>query len=70
MNITLEIDGMHCATCVNAIEKKLNALDEVQSATVNLVTETAYIECKDGTPTDILISAVKQAGYTAYLAEE
>lgn len=70
MEITLEIDGMHCATCANAIEKNLNALDAVQKATVNLVTENAYIECTDGTPVDTLISAVAKAGYTAYPAEE
>ncbi|MBZ9571082.1 heavy metal translocating P-type ATPase [Methanobrevibacter sp. TMH8] len=41
--VTLKIAGMHCANCVLNIEKALNALDGVYSATVNLSSEKALV---------------------------
>ena len=35
---TLRIEGMHCASCVAAVEKALSGLDGVTEATVNLAT--------------------------------
>jgi Cu+-exporting ATPase len=42
--ITIKITGMHCATCVQTIEKALNAKDGVYKASVNLALETATVE--------------------------
>src|ERR1041385_858930 len=44
--IVLPIQGMSCASCVDRIQTKLNGLDGVISASVNLATESATIEYK------------------------
>jgi len=41
---TYSVKGMHCASCVAIITKKLSALDGVSKVEVNLATETARIE--------------------------
>ncbi len=41
---TLEVEGMHCASCVNAVEKALERLPGVIDASVNLATERATVE--------------------------
>jgi len=61
---TLRIEGMHCASCVAAVEKSLKTLDGVQIATVNLATETAAVEFEDGRLNrDDFKKAVENAGY-------
>jgi Cu+-exporting ATPase len=42
--IALKISGMHCATCVQTIEKALNGKEGVYKASVNLALETATVE--------------------------
>ncbi|MCX8009579.1 MAG: cation transporter, partial [Ignavibacteria bacterium] len=42
--INLSIEGMTCASCVLRIEKALKKIDGVESASVNLATETASIK--------------------------
>ncbi|HHE32480.1 MAG TPA: cadmium-translocating P-type ATPase [Chlorobaculum parvum] len=41
---TYSVKGMHCASCVAIITKKLSALEAIAKADVNLATETARIE--------------------------
>ena len=62
----LEISGMHCAGCVNSVEKALSAVEGVQSVNVSLPVEKAYVnwESMDGSVSD-LIQAVESAGYSA-----
>ncbi len=56
---------MHCASCVSAVEKTLNRLDGVESASVNLATETATVSYEDHQVTDEnLKEAIEQAGYS------
>jgi Cu+-exporting ATPase len=40
---TLQVGGMHCATCVKIVERTLKSLDGVYNAVVNLGTEKAYV---------------------------
>ena len=42
--IRLAIEGMRCASCAAAVERRLNRLDGVE-ATVNLATEQATVRC-------------------------
>ena len=42
--VSLDIGGMTCANCSARIEKKLNKLDGIMDATVNLATEKATIK--------------------------
>jgi Cu+-exporting ATPase len=39
-----KIEGMHCASCAQTIEKSLKKNDNVKSATVNFATKKAYVE--------------------------
>ena len=56
---------MHCASCVASVEKALAGISGVQSATVNLATETAQVVFDPVSVTqDDFIKAVSNAGYT------
>src|SRR5512136_2655374 len=41
---TLQIIGMHCASCAATIEESLNKVEGVSKAAVNFGTEKAYVE--------------------------
>jgi Cu+-exporting ATPase len=61
---TLNIEGMHCASCVLAVEKSLNKLEGVEQASVNLATESAAISYdEEKISYDNLRHAVEEAGY-------
>jgi Cu+-exporting ATPase len=63
--VSLELEGMTCASCAARIEKQLNALDGVQ-ASVNLATEKAAVRYDgDRISVDDLVRAVDAAGYGA-----
>jgi len=66
--VTLEIEGMTCASCVGRVEKALNAGDGVLQASVNLATETATVTYVAGAITAAEIAAIStDAGYAAKL---
>ncbi len=46
--VTLDIEGMTCAACATRIEKGLNRMEGVTSAAVNLATNSAVVEYKEG----------------------
>ena len=62
---TLEIEGMHCASCVARVEKALAEVPGVQSASVNLATERAEVVAAPGVAVTALEEAVRGAGYAA-----
>ena len=41
--VSLDVEGMTCASCVNRIERYLNKVDGVADASVNLATERAKV---------------------------
>ena len=47
--VILKIEGMSCSGCSNGLEKYLNKQEDIESASVNLVMETATITCKNTT---------------------
>ncbi|NBC30939.1 MAG: HAD-IC family P-type ATPase, partial [Spirochaetes bacterium] len=60
----LQIEGMHCASCVAAVEKSLKGVPGVESASVNLATESATVKYSgDAVQVDDLAAAVDKAGY-------
>ncbi|MCS7272838.1 MAG: cation-translocating P-type ATPase [Fimbriimonadales bacterium] len=63
----LKVKGMTCAACVRRVERALQQVPGVQSATVNLATETAEVEVLQPVPAEALVAAVRQAGYEAEL---
>jgi len=66
---TLSIEGMTCSSCVNTVEKALNAVEGV-SATINFATETAHILAPADIDTKELIKTVEKAGYKAALLQD
>ena len=64
--VSLDIEGMTCASCAARIEKRLNKLDGV-TATVNYATEQAAVTYDDTVAAEDLIARVEEAGYTAHL---
>jgi Cu+-exporting ATPase len=70
-SVTLGIIGMTCASCSTVVEKTLNKVTGVQTASVNLANETAAITFDPAVVgLDALIGAVKGAGYDAVLRVE
>ncbi len=65
--ITLVIGGMTCASCAGRVEKALGKVIGVESASVNLATETASVKVLRGVSPASLIAAVEHSGYTATL---
>ena len=68
--LTLDIGGMTCASCVRRVEKALAKVDGVEQASVNLATERATVVADPATAVDGLVTAVTKAGYTATPRED
>lgn len=67
---TLNLYGMHCASCVNQVEEALAKLPGVVTARVNLATESAQVEAiESAVSAHQLLQAVTQVGYQAELRE-
>jgi len=63
-NANIKISGMGCASCALKIEKSLNELDGVESASVNLGTEEATVNYDpDKLRITDLTGTVEEAGY-------
>jgi len=60
----LQIGGMSCASCVGRVEKALNKVPGVLSASVNLATERATVRVLSNVPVAVLQQAVERAGCT------
>lgn len=66
----IRISGMSCASCVGRVEKSIYKMTGVVNASVNLATESAYVQVLQGRVTmSDLVSAVAESGYTATAAE-
>ena len=64
----LRIEGMTCASCVARVERALQAVPGVLSASVNLATEQAHVErIKGAAGAAALMAAVAKAGYAAHV---
>lgn len=61
----LSLTGMHCTACAGVIEKQLKNVKGVNDANVNFAAEKVYITHDDIATTDMLVNAVKRAGYGA-----
>ncbi|MBV1864505.1 MAG: heavy metal translocating P-type ATPase [Rhodobacteraceae bacterium] len=64
--VTLNIEGMSCASCVGRVEKALKAGDGVLDASINLATETALVRyAAKATTVGEIAQIVTKAGYPA-----
>ncbi len=66
--LDLRIEGMTCASCVARVERALLKVPGVESATVNLATETATVVAA-GDVREAAIAAIHKAGYEASAKE-
>lgn len=63
-DITFDVEGMTCASCVRRVERALGKVEGVREASVNLATEQARVEFDPSTAsTDRLVQAIERAGY-------
>ncbi|MGV8838839.1 MAG: heavy metal translocating P-type ATPase [Bauldia sp.] len=61
-----DVEGMHCASCVSAVEGALKAIPGVAAVSVNLATNRATITRVAGqAPDERLIAAIAAEGYSA-----
>ncbi len=64
--VTLDIEGMTCASCVGRVDNALEAVPGVIRVAVNLANETAQVEYAEGAVNlSDLLNAAKSAGYPA-----
>jgi Cu+-exporting ATPase len=63
-SVRLEIEGMHCSSCVGHVEEALKSVDGVDGAVVSLADATAQVSGKSFDEGE-LVQAVRSAGYTA-----
>ncbi|GJF43304.1 heavy metal translocating P-type ATPase [Staphylococcus argenteus] len=69
--VELDITGMTCAACSSRIEKVLNKMDGVQTATVNLTTEQAKVDYyPEETDANQLITRIQKLGYDAAVKDK
>lgn len=74
--LTLDVDGMTCASCVFRVEKALKKLPGVEAVSVNLATEKASIRYLPGQQVSkeqyaqLAIDTVEKSGYQATVHSE
>ncbi|MGI8829155.1 MAG: heavy metal translocating P-type ATPase [Candidatus Limnocylindria bacterium] len=69
--VSIDVEGMTCASCVNRIERFVNKVDGVATGSVNLATERASISFDPSlTNVGALKDAVRAAGYEVREAQQ
>ena len=64
VELSLPVEGMSCASCVNRIERFLGKTDGVAEASVNLATEVATVRFDpSAVGRDEIVGAIRAAGY-------
>ena len=65
-DLTLKIEGMHCASCVSSIEKGLATVPGVEQCRVNLALNSAIVSYdKARTSQEAIIQNIHQLGFSA-----
>jgi len=70
LRTSIPVLGMHCASCVGAVERELTSIPGVHSAYVNLAAQQATILHASGVAEDALRQAVSSAGYSSPVQAE
>ncbi len=63
--LVLNVDGMHCASCVANVQRAIEAVPGVTSASVNLTLREAAIAIAPSVSTQLILDAITNAGYQA-----
>ena len=64
------IKGMTCTACVSRVERAVSGLPGVDKVSVNLATETMYLEAGDGLNLDTVVDAAGKYGFEALLQND
>lgn len=59
---TIQIEGMHCQNCVNAVTRAINDIDGT-SAKVSLKKKTAKVFCDREIDVSVIKDAIRKRGY-------
>ena len=70
MKMKLTIQGMHCASCGNNIERSLKKIPGVKDASVSMMTNKGFIEVEKEIPRGEIEKAVSRAGNYKLVALE
>jgi Cu+-exporting ATPase len=62
MKITVNLEGMHCASCASNIERVLKKVHGIRSVSVNLIAKRAYIEAEHDISDSEIEKAVSKVG--------
>ena len=62
-HLTLPVQGMTCAACVNHVQKALSHVEGTREVNVNLATEKASLWFDTDIPILALVAAVRETGY-------
>ena len=68
-NLRIPVEGMSCASCVGRVERALRKVPGVQSADVNLASETAQVRVASPEAVEQAVAALAAAGYPARVEE-
>jgi copper chaperone len=63
--VTLEIVGMHCASCGLLVDDCMEDIDGVVSSRTDLRSKKCTAVVAEDVSDDVLLAAVVEAGYTA-----
>ena len=61
--VKITLDGMHCASCANNVEKAIRKVDGINNVSVSLMTKKAIVECDDKVSNEELKKAIEKTGY-------
>ena len=67
--LKLTIDGMHCSSCANNIERSVKKVPGVKEVSVSLMTRKSIIEAEDNVTEEDLRKAVARTGYKVVKVE-
>ncbi|MGB0960380.1 MAG: heavy metal translocating P-type ATPase [Halocynthiibacter sp.] len=65
-NLMLSLPTIHCAICIEAVERALNARDDVHEARVNLTLKRVSVEAEPEVEATDLIKTLAAVGYEAH----
>ncbi len=63
MKTVINVEGMSCAHCVNAVNRALREVEGVVAVDVDLQSKTATVEHSDKTTFDSMKKTIEEAGY-------